>query len=202
MTPLRALVWLLLCVLSFKAQADMIDTSGLQPWESCALCHGVDGVSRMSKFPKLANQPYGYLIKQLEDFRLNRRTNDGGMMASNAELLTSKSLHAVARYFSTLPPPQPVQNQMNALGKAIYRHGKPAANVQACEFCHGGKPPTGRAYPRLEGQHAAYIVKQLKDFRRKARSNDSEQVMQRIAGQLSETEILAIADFVAGLSRE
>lgn len=202
MVKARIALSLLLCFPALAGRADMIDTDSLKPWETCALCHGLDGVSRMGKFPKLANQPYAYLVKQLEDFRNSRRSNDGGMMVSNAELLTPETLRTVARYFSALPPPSPSPIAANVIGRALFLNGKPDAEIPACQSCHGATPPDDKAYPRLEGQHASYITKQLRDFKEQARRNDGNQVMQRIASQLTASEISAVAGFVAGLERK
>ena len=92
-------------------RADMIDTSSMKAWEHCALCHGLDGNSRMAKFPKLAAQRYDYLIKQLKDFKTQHRLNDGGPMTGMTEQLSDKDLEASARYFSALPPPAPALTQ-------------------------------------------------------------------------------------------
>lgn len=198
----RITLSLVLCFPAFAGRADMIDTDSLKPWETCALCHGLDGVSQMGKFPKLANQPYAYLLKQLEDFRASRRSNDGGMMVNNVELLTPETLRAVACYFSALPPPPPSSEGSNAVGRTLFLNGKPDAQVPACQSCHGANPPDETPYPRLEGQHASYVTKQLRDFQEQARHNDRNQIMQRIASRLTASEISAVAAFVAGLERK
>lgn len=86
-------------------------------------------------------------------------------------------------------------------GKAIAA-GDPEAGarkVQACGACHG---PNGNsmnpAWPSLAGQHAQYLVKQLKDFKSGARTDPqmtpmtaalSEQDMEDIAAYYAEQEI-------------
>jgi cytochrome c553 len=54
-------------------------------------------------------------------------------------------------------------------------------------------------YPRLSGQHAEYIEAQLKAFRSGARTNDLNASMRGVAGRLSDREIEAVADYIAGL---
>jgi cytochrome c553 len=44
------------------AEANMIDSSGMAPWEVCGECHGLDGASPSPRFPKLAGQPAAYLV--------------------------------------------------------------------------------------------------------------------------------------------
>jgi hypothetical protein len=62
----------------------MIVTEGVQPWEICGECHGLDGVSPAARFPSLAGQRPAYIVKQVRDFRDGRRANDGDQMAANA----------------------------------------------------------------------------------------------------------------------
>lgn len=187
------------------ASADMIDTSGLKSWEHCALCHGVDGNSRIAKFPKLAGQQYGYLVKQLKDFKSEKRENDGGPMLGMSDQLSLAALTAAARYYSDLPPPRPSTDPVApatlALGKRIFNEGLPAAEIPACVSCHGGVAARRQDIPRLEAQHAAYLEKQLDDFREADRGNDPDGVMRRIAAGLSQSEREAVVAYLAGKPR-
>ena len=187
------------------AWADMIDTSGMAPWELCAECHNMDGISHMAKFPKLAGQRYAYLVKQIGDFQVERRTNDGGKMVSNAGLLSDEDVIAVAKYFSSLPPPPPVTSDLDAeligLGRRLFTKGKPEAGVAACASCHAGAGVAGVLAPRIEAQHADYLKKELIDFRGGARSNDPDERMRKIAHALSDAEIVAVAAYASTLER-
>ena len=64
------------------ARADTVVADGMQPWEACAECHSLDGISVMARFPKLAGQRPGYIAKQVRDFREGRRRNDRGLLCS------------------------------------------------------------------------------------------------------------------------
>ena len=186
------------------ARADMIDTSGMEPWENCALCHGLDGISRMAKFPRLAGQPAPYLIKQLEDFRSRRRHNDDGVMGDNAGILSPEEVPVVADYFSRQEPPEPATANGAAdmaRGARLFTHGREADGIPACAGCHLDKADTGR-YPLITAQHAAYIAKQLQDFKSGLRTNDPEQTMRGIAARLDETDIEAVAAYAASLPRQ
>ena len=56
------------------------------------------------------------------------------------------------------------------------------------------------AFPRLSGQHADYIVKQLQAYRDGERSTGSmSQIMIDIAAKLSDDEMEAVASYVSGL---
>ena len=76
------------------------------------------------------------------------------------------------------------------------------AKSAVCLACHG---PTGRGnpaanYPAIQGQHATYTAKTLRDYASGARvSADKTQMMRDIASRLSEREIVALASYVQGL---
>src|SRR5260370_12336942 len=87
------------------AYADIIVTEGMQPWDLCATCHSLDGISAMARFPKLAGQRAAYIVKQVRDFRDGRRSNDGGQMQASASHIDDNDLAKTAAYFASLPPP-------------------------------------------------------------------------------------------------
>ncbi len=76
--------------------------------------------------------------------------------------------------------------------------GQPKSAV--CETCHGG---TGNSlapeWPKLAGQHAEYLVKQLLDLKSGARKSP---VMGPMAEPLGEADIADLAAFYAGQSLE
>lgn len=190
---------------TFPAHADMIDTSGMKAWEVCGMCHGLDGNSPMPKFPRLAGQSYGYLVKQLGDFKSGRRANDGGQMSAIAEQLSPRKMDIVARYFSgqKLSVGEARKNPAEVLarGESLFRRGAATRGIPACTSCHGIDARAGSAAARLEGQHAAYLAKQIRDFRSGARSNDVGGQMRAVAQALGDVEIEAIAAYAAGARR-
>lgn len=190
---------------TFPAHADMIDTSGMKAWEVCGMCHGLDGNSPMPKFPRLAGQPYEYLLKQLGDFKSGRRANDGGQMSAIAEQLSPRKMDIVARYFSgqKLSVGKARKNPADVLanGEALFRRGAEARGIPACASCHGVDAQAGSAAARLAGQHAAYLAKQIRDFRSSARSNDVGGQMRAVAEALRDVEIEAVAAYAAGARR-
>jgi cytochrome c553 len=101
----RATISLVSLLFVSAASAGMIDKEGMDEWEVCAMCHSLDGISRMSKFPKLAGQKTDYISKQFLDFYHGRRTNDGGQMETIATEVDLGELDKIANYFSQLPPP-------------------------------------------------------------------------------------------------
>lgn len=180
------------------ARADMIDTSGMEPWEVCGLCHSLDGNSRMAKFPKLAGQRADYIEKQFRDFHSGNRLNDGGQMEAITTEIDFADLPRIAAYFSALPPPPPFEEE-DAAGvdaAVLFREGR--GEIPACLSCHDGALP---AAPWLEAQHADYVAKQLTDFQTGERTNDPDGIMRAVAAQLSGDDIAALSVFIAAQQR-
>lgn len=186
-------------------KADMIDTSGMKPWEVCALCHGLNGISRISKFPKLAGQKAAYIEKQLRDFRAGRRANDGGNMAAIASSeLSEDNIPVVANYFAKLTAPKPQtsdEDKSLAKGRKLFEQGDAGRNVPPCQSCHVAINDAAPLAPSLTSQHPDYLAKQLHDFRDGKRTNDENQIMGDIARALSKPEIQELVAFIASRPR-
>lgn len=165
---------------------------------ACVSCHGAAGNSTIAQNPKLAGQHMAYLTKQLVDFTGPTRNN--AIMTMIAKGLTPEDMNNVSAYLSVqVAKPGAAKNKdFVEMGKKIYRGGIASISVPACAGCHG---PNGAGipaqYPSLAGQHQDYTVAQLTSFRSGARSNSPE--MMTISHRLSDKEIKAVADYVAGL---
>ena len=138
------------------ARADMIVTAGMQPWESCASCHSLDGISVMARFPKLAGQRPDYIAKQVRDFRDGRRRNDGGQMVATASDIGDDELAKTAAYFAGLPAPPPDSSLATETaewrrGAALYRDGDTAAGIAPCSSCHDDAAADRSARPAPKG---------------------------------------------------
>jgi len=184
----------------------MLVTDGMQPWETCAECHSLDGISAMARFPKLAGQRPGYIAKQVRDIRDGRRQNDGGQMTATAGETDDDSLAKSAAYFGNLPAPPPDASLATGSeewrrGAALYRDGDAASGIEKCSSCHDDAEPKRLDAPLLKAQHAAYLAKQLRDWRSGERHNDLTQAMPAIAAKLSDRDISALAAFLASQPR-
>jgi cytochrome c553 len=176
----------------------------------CFACHGADGnspvsVNPVSANPKLAGQHADYLFKQMKNFKgadgkQPERANPimNGMIAA----FDDNQMRDLAAWFSSQ-----VQNGEQAknretfpLGQKLYRAGDASKGLPACAGCHG---PAGAGipaqFPRIGGQFPEYIEIQLKAFRAGERTNDSNKMMGTIALRMTDAEVKAIADYVAGL---
>lgn len=184
-------------MLCLCAEADMIDTSGMQPWEVCGLCHGLDGVSPVEKFPVLAGQRAGYIEKQFLDFNRGTRDNDGGQMETITTEIDPQDLPAIADYFASQPLPEISGETDEALfkkGKSLFETGR--KNLRPCAECHAANSPEEINAPNLFGQHRAYLKKQLRDFQNEDRRNDMTGTMKEQAMALRADEIGALTYFL------
>jgi cytochrome c553 len=167
---------------------------------TCAACHGADGNSTNPEWPKLAGQHPSYIIKQLTNFKEDARVNP--TMTPMAKPLSEQDMTDLAAYFSsqTRKPGEADQTKV-ALGEQVYKGGNNATGVAACAACHG---PTGAGnpaanFPSLNGQQATYIKNQLHAFRKGERANDAGKMMRNNASKMSDAEIDAVAEYIAGL---
>ena len=173
--------------------------------QTCVACRGADGNSPAAPNPKLAGQFYEYLYRQLSHFKPQagkKPARDNAVMAAMVANLSSADMQNVAAYYASqkLKPAAAKDKDLAALGQKIYRGGNLATGVAACAGCHG---PSGAGmpaqYPRIAGQFSEYIEAQLKAFRAGARNNDPNGMMRGVVARMSDREIQAVADYVAGL---
>ncbi|MBW3510244.1 MULTISPECIES: cytochrome c [Janthinobacterium] len=184
-----------------KGAALYADGDAARGLPACVSCHGAAGNSTITVNPKLAGQHESYIYKQLVDFTTPQRNQP--VMTTYAKMLSDADKKNIAAYLGTqLSKPGAAKNKDTIdLGKKIYRGGIASKQVAACASCHGA---TGNGipvqYPRIAGQHQDYTVAQLTMFRSTkadARKNSAE--MHTIAARMSDDEIAAVADYIAGL---
>jgi cytochrome c553 len=166
--------------------------------QSCASCHNADGNSAIAANPKLAQQHPEYILKQLQDFKSGKRKS--AIMKPMASALSEDDMRNIAWFVAskTIKPGFAKDKDTIALGEHIFRGGLADRQVPACAGCHS---PDGAGipaqYPRLGGQNADYTVQQLTLFRDGVRLNSPQ--MTGVAAKLSDKEIKAVADYIAGL---
>ncbi|MDR3391489.1 MAG: c-type cytochrome [Sulfuriferula sp.] len=170
----------------------------------CSICHGADGNSTNPTFPKLAGQQESYLIGQLTDFRSHGRSDPAGSeyMWGISRHLTDVQIQQLAAYFAQQQPiaDTSANAKLEADGKAIFMNGLANQNVPACETCHGAKGEGNASFPRIAGQHADYIAKQLRVFK-DTEMRPKGAVMKVITHDLAPDEIQAVAAYVSTISR-
>ena len=171
----------------------------------CAACHAADGNSAIPGNPILAGQHPEYTYKQLMNFKPQggkpaERNNPimGGMVAN----LSEDDMKNLAAYFAAQKTKLGVARdaKLAKQGEAIYRGGVAGKGIPACASCHS---PNGAGmpaqFPRLAGQQTEYTSGQLKTFRVGQRTNDAAQMMRGVAAKMSDQEIAAVSEYIAGL---
>lgn len=181
-----ALALMLMTALPLRAD---FDAEAFPPYERCALCHGLFGVSHHPKFPNLAGQKPAYLEAQIRAFHDGHRTNDGGQMSAIVTELKPDDIPVVVNWFASQDPPEPVTPEAG-------RNGASNFTDAGCAACHSD--PDGDA-PHLTAQHAGYLTKQMEDFRDGRRAGSEIAEMHRAL--LLEAEIKAISLFLAATER-
>ena len=166
----------------------------------CGTCHGVDGNSKNPMFPRLAGQHAWYIEQQLKEFRDHTRGDPYAVayMYGMAGELSNATIAALAQYFShqTPGPGTPHPAAVIAEGNEIYHHGIPSQGLPACAACHGPQALGSKVFPRLAGQHAEYILKQLASFRSNMRK---VAIMHGVASTLHDGQMKAVADYLESL---
>ena len=197
--------WLLAMVMSFAvvtlpslAVGDI--AAGKVISAQCAACHGTDGNSSETSFPKLAGQGEGYLYKQLLNFASGTRESliMGPMIAD----ISADGLADLSAYYASMKSTAGVVSEgLMEQGEKLYRAGNKETGVPACMSCHGprGAGIPAAKWPALSGQHARYVEMQLDAFSQGDRYNDPNDMMRDISSRLSADEKKAVSAYISGL---
>jgi len=190
---------MLVLAATFVALPVWPDDAGKIASTVCAPCHAPDGNSVIPNFPKIAGQQASYLAKQLNDFLAGKRKSDA--MVPTLASVKPGQFQEIASWFAAQKQARgkvedPV---LAAAGKKLFTDGNDATGVPACAGCHGEDGLGNDRNPRIAGQHQTYALKEMADFKSGARANDKGRVMRVVAERLTEAEMKAVAEYMAGL---
>lgn len=186
-----ALILSLLASCSVWAQGSI--EAGKAKSQTCVACHGADGNSLITQYPKLAGQHEKYLEKQLKELKLGmtsggKQGRNEPVMGAMAMSLSEEDMADLAAYYASLPisnnsTPENVVDE----GKVLYTAGNAERGVTACIACHGprGNGTELSGFPKISGQHADYIKAQLEKFRDGSRNNDMNAMMRDVAKKVN-----------------
>ena len=163
----------------------------------CASCHGIDGNSTEPANPKLAGMDQEYLMRQLKAFAAGRRHDDA--MSAIIATVDSSDFAKLAAYYSTQKPApgKVLDAQLATKGRTLYEDGNTDSGVPACAGCHQSDGKGNARFPRLAGQHQAYTLKQLADYKSGRRA--TYPLMTTVGKRLTTDESKALAEYIAGL---
>jgi len=170
----------------------------------CSACHGVTGNSISPNFPHLAGQTPEYLVSQLTNFRKHSRSDPAGFeyMWGLSRHLTDEQVKGLAAYFSAqkrVATRVVTSRDQVAAGEAIFKSGVPDKNIPGCFACHGDHGQGNGQTPRLAGQHADYLQKQLMVFQRTDERPEGA-IMKVIAHDLTENNMKDVAEYLQSLA--
>lgn len=164
----------------------------------CATCHGASGRSDSPRFPRLAGQTPEYLQAQLKGFRDHERGESDARshMWGIAAQLDDATIQSLADYYGSQAPAPGVAGdpELTSKGLTIFEQGFADRGVPACASCHGARAEGAGAFPRLAGQHRAYLLRQIEVFKNRSRGNSP--VMSAVAHDLSYDEASAVAAYL------
>ena len=170
----------------------------------CSNCHGVDGNSESPNFPNIAAQTEPYFIEQLTSFRKHSRIDPAGFeyMWGLSRHLTDEQIKDLAAYYAGQTIKSPAyptgRPDLRDAGKTVYSSGVPEKKILACATCHGPDGLGLLQFPRIAGQHADYLVKQLIVFQRTDERPEGA-IMKDIAHDMTRENIESVASYLESL---
>lgn len=186
-------------VLLFLAPAAAIAAEAVPPemrekLETCAACHGPNGVSPNQEVPSLAAQPDIFTQWQLVYMRDGTRKVDA--MEEVVKTMTDGDIRFYGAYFASLPPPGPAHPRpKDAENGEVLNLMKP----RRCANCHDDTMAGKGEIPRLAGQREDYLVKAMRDFRQNVRRGRGQAVMVELVSTLTENDIKLLAEYLSRL---
>jgi cytochrome c553 len=169
----------------------------------CTSCHGPGGDSTSPAFPKIAGQRAEYLENQLKAFRDKTRADPmaQAFMWGMASQLSDGAIKNLAAFYAGQPAAKGRAGAANlvAKGRAVYEARSGGPKDQTCGTCHGAKAEGNAIFPRLAGQHAEYLVKQLAWFKSSMREGSNAPLMHQVATDISLDQMEAVAAYLASL---
>ena len=171
--------------------------NGKKIYPLCAACHMKNGWGKADgSFPVIAGQHRNVLIKQMSDIRTRKRDNPTMFPFTDpAEIGGLQGISDVTAYIAAMPhdtAPGQGDGKNVETGRKIYQ--------EHCSTCHGEDAlgNNDAFFPRLKGQHHAYLLRQLKWIRDGYRKNVNAAMLAQVKN-LSDEEFDAVADYLSRL---
>jgi cytochrome c553 len=169
---------------------------GAAAFEICQGCHRAGALGRADgSYPRLAGQHANVLVKQMADVRSGRRNNLKMLPFADHQALSVQDIADIAAYLQSLPVP-PTQGQGTgtdlARGRQLYERD--------CLVCHGkqGEGKADQFFPRISGQHYAYLLREGGLIRDGKRHNAHPDMVLAI-GKYSDEDTAAVSDYISRL---
>jgi cytochrome c553 len=151
-------------------------------------------------FPNLAAQSAPYIEAQLKAFKDQSRGDPDAQayMWGMAAALSDTAISQLAAYFAKQPaaPGKSGDPALIGRGKRVFEEGVPAKQIPPCASCHGAHGEGMATFPRLAGQHAPYLLKQLLVIQNALRNAP---VMHGVVKDLTRDQMLAVATYLESI---
>jgi cytochrome c553 len=171
--------------------------NGRDVYEVCSACHQPNGWGLVDgTFPQIAGQHRDVLIKQLADIRaLNRDNPTMYPFALPQEIGGPQSIADVTAYIAKLP-----MNPNNGVGPGTMLDKGKQLYADNCVRCHGdqGQGDDAKYYPRIQGQHYEYLLRQYKWIKEGKRRNANPDMVKQIQN-FTDEDTVAVLDYVSRL---
>ena len=162
-----------------------------QTLAACAACHGADGNSPLPQFPSIAGQPKIFIENQLVLIREGLR--DVPVMKQVMAGIDDAQIVELAKYFAA----QPVRPAAVVVQPEKARQGERLSGRLLCGSCHLGDFSGQHQVPRLAGQHEAFLLASMKQFRDNP-GPGRDTIMAATLRGLGDAELDQLAHYLAG----
>ncbi|MFD2113816.1 c-type cytochrome [Thiorhodococcus fuscus] len=184
-------------LLALRAKGDA--ARGKAAFIVCEGCHGSQALGDEAGFyPRLAGQHASVLIKQLTDVREGRRDNPKMYPFASQHVITTQEVADIAAYLHSLPVPE-----SHGQGPGVDLDRAASLYRKDCRVCHKthGEGDAEQFYPRLNGQHYQYLLRQALDIRDGVRRNANPDMVEAIK-PYSDDEIEQVIDYISRMPVE
>jgi cytochrome c553 len=180
--------------LASAALAAEIPAEMREKLDTCAACHGPDGISPNQEVPSLAAQPDLFTQWQLVYMRDGTRKVEA--MEEVVKTMTDSDIRFYGTYFASLPPPVPEHPKPSEAESAEVLN---LIGPRRCANCHDDTMAGKGEMPRLAGQREDFLIKALRDYRSNVRRGRGNAAMVEIVATLSENDIKILAEYLSRL---
>lgn len=181
---------------ALQAEPDL--QKGKMLYHNCAVCHTPEGWgSATGRFPQIAGQHQSVILKQLSDIQKGNRDNPTMIPFTDPVFAQGPQVLAdLSAYIEQLPM---VPNNSIGTGRQL-EEGKKLYNNE-CKKCHGdqGEGDAKEFYPRIQGQHFQYVLRQMEWIKLGKRRNADKKMVEQFE-HFSQDDLEAIADYVSRLT--
>ncbi|MBF0158522.1 MAG: c-type cytochrome [Magnetococcales bacterium] len=191
---------LLIGSLSFGSTSAWAGATAEMLSNTCAGCHGTNGISAGPGMPTIAGFPADHTKQVMQQFKNGERFST--IMGRIAKGYSDEEIVAMANFFAKQPWQNAVNNPNSKMATAVDAKQAAAGQklVKQCEKCHeeNGRAQ-GEGVPRMAGQWLDYILVKMKDYKDASIKPPipQEKKMAAQIEKLSLDELTSIAHFYA-----